>query len=83
MVFTGIMAVLFGAVMPLVWAWMIPAIRARARARRLELEGEGEGDPVLAAEVDQLRMRLAEMEERLDFAERLLAKPGEPSHLER
>jgi hypothetical protein len=31
-------------------------------------------DPQLAAEVDQLRTRLAEVEERLDFAERLLAR---------
>ena len=31
----------------------------------------------LASEVDQLRKRLAEVEERLDFAERLLTRGGE------
>lgn len=31
-------------------------------------------DPELLAEVDALRTRLAEVEERLDFAERLLAR---------
>jgi hypothetical protein len=31
-------------------------------------------DPAIFAEVDELRTRLAEVEERLDFAERLLAK---------
>jgi hypothetical protein len=36
-------------------------------------QGNGAGnDPVLLAEVDELRNRLAEVEERLDFAERAL-----------
>jgi hypothetical protein len=35
----------------------------------------------LAAEVDQLRTRLAEVEERLDFAERLLAQSEQPERL--
>jgi len=34
-------------------------------------------DPQLTSEVDQLRTRLAEVEERLDFAERLLTRGGE------
>lgn len=38
-------------------------------------------DPALAAEVDQLRGRLAEVEERLDFAERLLARAREADQL--
>jgi hypothetical protein len=38
-------------------------------------------DPVLTAEVDQLRARLAEVEERLDFAERLLARAREADQL--
>jgi hypothetical protein len=33
-----------------------------------------EPDPALPGEVDQLKTRLAEVEERLDFAERLLAR---------
>jgi hypothetical protein len=35
----------------------------------------------LAAEVDQLRTRLAEVEERLDFTERLLAQSEQPERL--
>jgi hypothetical protein len=38
-------------------------------------------DHQLAVEVDQLRTRLAEVEERLDFAERLLAQPQQPARL--
>ena len=39
--------------------------------------GEGRSDPQLVAEVDALRSEVAELAERLDFAERLLAKPRE------
>lgn len=52
----------------------------RAFGRRLE--GKGSGDPALRAEIEQLQLRVgdvdtlqarvAELEERLDFAERLL-----------
>jgi hypothetical protein len=59
----------------------------RAFGRRLE--GKGQGDAVLRAEVEQLQQRLgevdhlhhrvAELEERLDFAERMLARPGAAS----
>lgn len=55
---------------------------ARALARRLE--GRGSADAALRgeleqiqhrlAEVDALQMRVGELEERLDFAERLLAR---------
>ena len=38
-------------------------------------------DPALGAEVDHLRGRLAEVEERLDFAERLLAQAREADQL--
>jgi hypothetical protein len=61
----------------------------RAFARRLE--NRGGGDSALRAEVDQLHARLgevdllqtrvAELEERLDFAERLLAQTPQPSRL--
>jgi hypothetical protein len=37
----------------------------------------------MTAEVDGLRSRLAEVEERLDFAERLLARGEEPDQLSR
>jgi hypothetical protein len=35
------------------------------------------------ADVDTLQMRVGELEERLDFAERLLAKAREPDRLQR
>ncbi len=38
-------------------------------------------EPALGAEVDHLRGRLAEVEERLDFAERLLAQAREADQL--
>ena len=40
----------------------------------------GPGDNVLA-EVDELRRRLSEVEERLDFTERLLARERDPDRL--
>ncbi len=56
----------------------------RAFGRRLE--GKGHGDAALRVEVEQLQQRLgevdhlhhrvAELEERIDFAERMLARPG-------
>ena len=39
------------------------------------------GDAALAGEVEELRGRLAEVEERLDFAERLLAQAREADQL--
>jgi len=65
---------------------------ARALARRLE--GRGGADATLAseleqvhhrlAEVDALQQRVAELEERLDFAERLLARgPAATAQLQR
>ena len=41
----------------------------------------GAPDHRLASEVDELRTRLAEVEERLDFAERLLARGGHADQL--
>jgi hypothetical protein len=54
---------------------------ARAMADRLRGRTGGEPDPGLLAELDQLRERLAEVEERLDFAERLLARGGQPDQI--
>lgn len=64
---------------------------ARALARRLE--GRGAVDAALRAEVEQLQhrlndvdamqARLGELEERLDFTERLLAQAREPDRLQR
>ena len=60
----------------------------RAFGRRLEGKGH---DAVLRAEVEQLQQRLgdvdhlhqrvAELEERIDFAERMLARPSAPAAL--
>jgi hypothetical protein len=55
---------------------------ATALADRLRgAPADREPDPRLADEVEQLRMRLAEAEERLDFAERLLARGGEADQI--
>jgi hypothetical protein len=62
-----------------------------ALARRLGGHPEpGEAQAVVeqmservSAEVDDLRNRLAEVEERLDFAERLLARTEEPDQISR
>jgi hypothetical protein len=53
------------------------AIGARLRGRR-----DNAPDHQLASEVDELRARLAEVEERLDFAERLLARGGEADQIQ-
>lgn len=61
-----------------------PVMRALGR----RLEGKARVDPALQAEVDQLHQRIAdvdalqqrvsELEERLDFAERLLTRGSDP-----
>ena len=45
--------------------------------------GPAEVPPELLEEMDEMRHRMVELEERVDFTERLLAKArgGEPSHL--
>ena len=65
-----------------------PVMRAFGR----RLEGKGATDPTLRADVEQLHSRLAEMdvlqarifelEERVDFTERLLAQAREPDRLQ-
>jgi hypothetical protein len=64
-----------------------PVMRALAR----RLEGKLPVDAALRAEVEQLQQRLgevdhlhqrvAELEERIDFAERMLARPASPAAL--
>lgn len=68
---------------------LYPLMRAIGR----RIEGRGTGDAALREELDQLRGRMAdvetlqhrvmELEERLDFAERLLAQRHEPERLRR
>jgi Tfp pilus assembly protein PilO len=65
----------------------------RALARRMETKGEGAASPALQGELDRVHQRLgeldalqarvSELEERLDFAERVLAQPREPDRLQR
>ncbi|MGH7591395.1 MAG: hypothetical protein ACREL2_08130 [Gemmatimonadales bacterium] len=74
-----IMAAMFGLVLPFGLTGLI--LYARARSRRHELEARGSTDPALLAEVDQLRAHMAEVDERLDFAERMLARQAEPHAL--
>jgi hypothetical protein len=52
-----------------------------ALADRIRRGGQESADAALGAEVDHLRGRLAEVEERLDFAERLLARAREADQL--
>ncbi len=64
-----------------------PVMRALAR----KLEGKGASDPALRAEIEQLHQRLgevdvlhqrvAELEERIDFTERMLARAPAPAAL--
>jgi Tfp pilus assembly protein PilO len=66
---------------------MWPIMRAFGR----RLEGKAGGDPALRSdveqlhtrlgEVDALQARLAELEERVDFTERLLAQAQQPARL--
>lgn len=51
----------------------------KALAERIRHQGRVEPDPELLAEVDALRSELADLQERVDFAERLLGQrqPGE------
>lgn len=56
------------------------ALGERIAGRSSEGVGSQETE-VLHAEIDELRYRLAEVEERLDFSERMLARHREPDVL--
>ncbi len=80
-----VMIVFLGLVATTIILW--PVMRALAR----RLEGKGAADPVLRAEVEHLHQRLgevdalqhrvAELEERIDFTERMLARAQTPAAL--
>jgi hypothetical protein len=80
-----VMIVFLGLVAATIILW--PVMRALAR----RLEGKGAADPALRAEVEQLHHRLgevdmlhqrvAELEERIDFTERMLARAPAPAAL--
>ena len=83
------MVMMFLVVMTAATIILWPIVRALAR----RLEGRGGVDASLRADVEQLQHRLgevdglqgriAELEERLDFTERLLAQSREPDRLQR
>ena len=50
---------------------------------RLRGGGDTTSDKLLAEDIDEMRTRLAEVEERLDFAERLLAAGGAADQISR
>jgi Tfp pilus assembly protein PilO len=68
------------------FGWMIALAASRAYEAKLKAQaqtraaGAGDRDEVLAA-VDDLRRELAELAERVDFTERLLAKQREGDRL--
>lgn len=62
----------------LVFFFAVPV--RKSMLRRIE-GGATTRDPALEGEVDDLRARLGEVEERLDFAERLLARQRDGAEL--
>ena len=53
----------------------------RAYAARIDRSQRTQGDPQLAETVEALRQRIGELEERVDFTERVLAKQREAERL--
>jgi hypothetical protein len=78
-VFGLIMSAMFGVVLPVALVIGIPL--GKAWARRLESGGSAQADPQALAELDHLRARMAELEERLDFTERVLAERRDQARL--
>ena len=72
-----LMALLFGFLLPITLAVVIPWSRARARRQA----GTGGADHETAMELDLLKDRLAELEERLDFTERMVTDAREQPRL--
>jgi hypothetical protein len=67
-----------GTIIPLALVFGIPV--AKALARRIE-SGVDTKDEAASGELDELRRRVAELEERADFTERMLARQQEPARL--
>jgi hypothetical protein len=53
----------------------------KALGRRLEHGAPAEPSPEFMAEMDDMRSRVMELEERLDFTERMLSKAREPERI--
>lgn len=76
-VFALILALLFGFMLPVSLAIVIPWSKARARRQ----SGVGGPDEHTAMELDGLKDRLTELEERLDFTERMVTDAREQLRL--
>jgi hypothetical protein len=62
--------------------WMLSKTEiGRAIADRIRAEPSSGHDPALLEEVERLRHDMVELQERMDFAERLIAKSREPERL--
>jgi Na+/citrate or Na+/malate symporter len=65
------------------FAWMIALAISKAYLEKLRLQGRGPatvaGQEEVLAALEQVRREVAELAERVDFTERLLAKPGTPA----
>ncbi len=58
-----------------------PIGKAYAERIRAKTHEMAPPDPQVLAEIDDLRLQLSELHERVDFTERLLAERREPSQL--
>ena len=79
--FALILIFFFGGVMPVVLAYLIPTVKARMKRLDAEVAAHMANDPRLYEEIDALRSRVGELEERLDFTERLLTQQQEHARL--
>ncbi|MEO8032379.1 MAG: hypothetical protein ABJC74_07540 [Gemmatimonadota bacterium] len=72
-----VMSLIFGVMLPVILGFGIPLMKAWSR----RLERGSQPDHDTAAELDELRHRVAELEERADFSERLLAQADQQERL--
>ena len=65
------------------FAWMIALALSKVYLEKLRLQRRGldagTGQDEVLAELERVRREVAELTERVDFTERLLAKPGDPA----
>jgi len=72
-----VLVVFFTLVMPAAWMFLVPI----AKRLRREADHPLELPPAVVAELDRHNARLAELEERVDFTERLLAQQRDPDRI--
>jgi hypothetical protein len=68
----------FTLVLPMAFLFAVPY--AKRLQKRMEAREAGP-DPATVSEMEQMRQRLGELEERVDFTERLLAQQREPERI--